>query len=131
MFITDPLGHTRRLPDVYRMERMTEVVRYASDTPCIPPRFHCRPCHSASPAVGCADQRMRPDMQHSDITVPTIRRKEDEPAELFLERHRAERHRLNMAMQQTTRDYGTGDPVTEHGLNTMDALMGAVLRGQR
>ena len=70
-------------------------------------------------------------MQHSDITVPTIRRKEDEPAELFLERHRAERHRLNMAMQQTTRDYGTGDPVTEHGLNTMDALMGAVLRGQR
>lgn len=52
MFVTDPLGQTRRLPCPVRMERMTEVVRYASDTPCIPPAFIAAPVSTVLPPYG-------------------------------------------------------------------------------
>ncbi|WP_282027104.1 hypothetical protein [Limimaricola cinnabarinus] len=52
MFQTDSQGVTRRLPDPYRMERMTEVVRYASDTPCIPPAFIAKDVSTVLPPYG-------------------------------------------------------------------------------
>lgn len=52
MFTTDSQGVTVVRPNLARMERMTEVVRYASDTPCIPPAFIAKDVSTALPPYG-------------------------------------------------------------------------------
>jgi hypothetical protein len=43
MFITDPHGQTRFRPSAARLAMMSDVVRYHSDVPAIPPAYIASP----------------------------------------------------------------------------------------